>query len=424
MIDRQLLRTNPDAVREGARRKGIEAPIDELVSVDAEWREATTLLESQEAASNRMSKSIGALMGQGKEGEAEEARASAAKLKAELPRLQERERDLRMRMEHLDLQIPNIPHPTSPDGKDSSENVEITSFGHKPAFDFDPLPHWDIAEKFDLLDFQRGTKIAGSGFIVFKGMGARLQRALINFMVDFHSEHHRYTEIYPPYLANRESLIATGQLPKFELDQYHMERDDLFLIATSEIPATNLHRDEILDASDLPIRYVAFSGCFRREAGAAGKDTRGLLRVHQFDKVEMVKFTTPETSYDELESLRENAESILQALKLHYRVVSICTGDMSFSNAKQYDLEVWAPGVGQYLEVSSVSNFEDFQARRANIRYRPEPSAKPRFVHTLNASGVACPRLMAALLETYQQPDGSVAIPEPLREFMGADRIA
>nr|MBA3726263.1 serine--tRNA ligase [Armatimonadota bacterium] len=241
MIDRQLLRTNPDAVREGARRKRIEAPIDELVSVDAEWREATTLLESQEAASNRISKSIGALIGQGKEGEAEEARASAAKLKAELPRLQERERDLHMRMEHLELQIPNIPHPTSPDGKDSSENVEITSFGHKPAFDFDQLPHWDIAEKFDLLDFQRGTKIAGSGFIVFKGMGARLQRALINFMVDFHSKHHRYTEIYPPYLVNRESLIGTGQLPKFELDQYHMERDDLFLIATSEIPVTNLH---------------------------------------------------------------------------------------------------------------------------------------------------------------------------------------
>jgi seryl-tRNA synthetase len=273
------------------------------------------------------------------------------------------------------------------------------------------------------LDFARGAKIEGSGFIVFKGMGARLQRALISYMLDKHIKEHDYTEIYPPYLVNRESLLGTGQLPKFELDQYHMERDDLFLIATAEIPVTNLHRDEILEYFEVPKNYVAFSGCFRREAGAAGKDTRGLLRVHQFDKVEMVKIVAPETSYAELEELRENGEAVLQELGLHYRVVDICAGDMSFSNAKQYDLEVWAPGIGQYLEVSSVSNFEDFQARRANIRYRPEAGAKPQFVHTLNASGVACPRLMAALLETYRQEDGTVAVPEALRPYMGTDLI-
>jgi seryl-tRNA synthetase len=341
-----------------------------------------------------------------------------------LPTHHDSARNLKERLEALELQIPNMPHSSVPDGKDSSENIEVSRYLDQPSFDFEPKAHWDIAYQHGLLDFERGTKIAGSGFIVFRAAGARLQRALINFMLDFHVRQHGYIEIYPPYLVNRESLIGTGQLPKFELEQYHMERDDLFLIATSEIPVTNLHRDEILAADVLPTKYVAFSGCFRREAGAAGRDTRGLLRVHQFDKVEMVKFTTPETSYDELETLRQDAEDILRALGLHYRVVSICAGDMSFSNAKQYDLEVWAPGVGQYLEVSSISNFEDFQARRANIRYRPDAGAKPRFVHTLNASGVACPRLMAALLETYQRADGSVDIPEALRPFMGMDKIS
>ncbi len=422
MIDRKTLRTETERVRAGMVRKGIDAPLDEWLSLDEEWRLLTTSLQEKEAASNRMSQEIGALFAQGKKDEAAAAREQAGSLKAEIAELTDKDRELRERLDELELQIPNLPHSSVIDGTSSDDNVEIRAWGEKPAAE-NTKPHWDIAEELSILDFARGAKIAGSGFIVFKGMGARLQRALISYMLDKHIKDHGYTEIYPPYLVNRESLIGTGQLPKFELDQYHMERDDLFLIATAEIPVTNLHRDEILDYFEVPKNYVAFSGCFRREAGAAGKDTRGLLRVHQFDKVEMVKFVAPENSYAELETLRENAEAVLQELGLHYRVVDICAGDMSFSNAKQYDLEVWAPGVGQYLEISSVSNFEDFQARRANIRYRPEASAKPQFVHTLNASGVACPRLMAALLETYRQEDGTVAVPEVLQSYMGTDLI-
>ena len=421
MIDRQILRTNPDSVRAGAKRKGIDAPIDEFLRVDEEWRQAERAFQEQQAEANRISKTIGALKGQGKNEEAQSALDEAAKLKSNLPALESSAKELEDRLLEIELQIPNLPHENVPDGKSSDENVEVSTWGEKPKFDFEPKPHWEIAEQHALIDFARGTKIAGSGFLVYRGLGAKLQRTLSNFMVDFHVNNQGYTEIYPPYLVNRASLIGTGQLPKFEFDQYRIERDDLFLIPTAEVPVTNLHRDEILD--ELPIYYAAFSGCFRREAGAAGKDTRGLLRVHEFDKVELVKFVRPETSYDELETLRENAEKILQVLGLHYRVVSICAGDMSFSNSKQYDLEVWAPGVGQYLEVSSASNFADFQARRANIRFRPEPGAKPQFVHTLNASGVACPRLMAAILETYQQPDGSAVVPEALRPIMGVDRI-
>lgn len=422
MLDRKTLRTETERVRAGMARKGIDAPLDEWLSLDEEWRLLTTSLQEKEAASNRMSQEIGALFAQGKKDDAYAAREQAGLIKAEIAELTDKDRELRERLDELELQIPNLPHPSVIDGKSSDDNVEIRAWGEKPAAE-NTKPHWDIAEELSLLDFTRGAKIAGSGFIVFKGMGARLQRALISYMLDKHIKDHGYTEIYPPYLVNRESLIGTGQLPKFELDQYHMERDDLFLIATAEIPVTNLHRDEILDYFEVPKNYVAFSGCFRREAGAAGKDTRGLLRVHQFDKVEMVKFVAPENSYAELETLRENAEAVLQELGLHYRVVDICAGDMSFSNAKQYDLEAWAPGVGQYLEISSVSNFEDFQARRANIRYRPEAGAKPQFVHTLNASGVACPRLMAALLETYRQEDGTVAVPQVLQSYMGTDLI-
>ncbi len=421
MVDRQILRTNPDSVRAGAMRKGIDAPVDEFLRVDEEWRQAERAFQEQQAEANRISKTIGALKAQGKNEEAQTALDEAAKLKSNLPALESRAKEIESRLLEIELQIPNIPHENVPDGKSSDDNVEVSTWGEKPKFDFEPKPHWDIAEQHGLIDFARGTKIAGSGFLVYRGLGAKLQRTLFNFMVDFHVTNHGYTEIYPPYLVNRASLIGTGQLPKFEFDQYRIERDDLFLIPTAEVPVTNLHRDEILD--QLPIYYAAFSGCFRREAGAAGKDTRGLLRVHEFDKVELVKFVRPETSYDELETLRENAERLLQALGLHYRVVSICAGDMSFSNSKQYDLEVWAPGVGQYLEVSSASNFADFQARRANIRFRPEPSAKPQFVHTLNASGVACPRLMAAILETYQRADGSVVIPEAIRPLMGVDKI-
>lgn len=422
MLDRKALRSETDRVRAGIARKGIDAPLDEWLALDEEWRLLTTSLQEKEAVSNRLSQEIGSLFAQGKKDEAAAAREQASALKAEIANISDKDREMRDRLDALELQIPNLPHESVINGKTSDDNVEVSSWGQKPSPDY-TKPHWDIAEELDLLDFARGAKIAGSGFIVFKGLGARLQRALISYMLDKHIKDHGYTEIYPPYLVNRESLIGTGQLPKFELDQYHMERDDLFLIATAEIPVTNLHRDEILEYCDVPKNYVAFSGCFRREAGAAGKDTRGLLRVHQFDKVEMVKIVAPENSYDELEALRENGEAVLQELGLHYRVVEICAGDLSFSNAKQYDLEVWAPGTEQYLEVSSVSNFEDFQARRANMRYRPEAGAKPQFVHTLNASGVACPRLMAALLETYRQEDGTVTVPEVLQPYMGTDLI-
>jgi seryl-tRNA synthetase len=422
VLDRRILRSETERVRAGIARKGIDAPIEEWLELDESWRTVTTSLQEKEAEANRLSQQIGALFSQGLKEEAEAARANAAAMKDALIGEAEREKAMRDQLDALELQIPNLPHPSVPNGKSSDDNVEIATWGEKPENAF-TKPHWDIAEELDIIDFSRGAKIAGSGFIVFKGMGARLQRALIAFMLAKHVDEHGYTEIYPPYLVNRASLFGTGQLPKFELDQYQMERDDLFLIATAEIPVTNLHRDEVLDYFEVPKNYVAFSGCFRREAGAAGKDTRGLLRVHQFDKVEMVKIVTPESSYSELELLREHGEAVLQDLGLHYRVVDICAGDMSFSNAKQYDLEVWAPGVGQYLEVSSISNFEDFQARRANIRYRPEAGAKPQFVHTLNASGVACPRLMAALLETYRQEDGTVIVPEKLRPSMGTDLI-
>ena len=319
MIDRQILRTNPDSVRAGAKQKGIDAPIDEFLRVDEEWRQAERAFQEQQAEANRISKTIGALKGQGKDEEAQAALNEAAKLKSNLPALESKAKELETRLLEIELQIPNIPHDNVPDGKSSDENIEVSTWGDKPKFDFDPKPHWDIAEQHGLVDFARGTKIAGSGFLVYRGLGAKLQRTLFNFMVDFHVNNHGYTEIYPPYLVNRTSLIGTGQLPKFEFDQYRIERDDLFLIPTAEVPVTNLHRDEILER--LPIYYAAFSGCFRREAGAAGKDTRGLLRVHEFDKVELVKFVRPETSYDELETLRENAEKILQVLGLHYRVV-------------------------------------------------------------------------------------------------------
>ena len=322
------------------------------------------------------------------------------------------------------LRIPNIPHESVPVGKDESDNVILRTWGEPRKFDFEPAPHWELATTLDIIDFERGSKIAGSGFILYKGLGARLERSLFNWMLDVHTSEHGYTEIFPPFLVNRRAMIGTGQLPKFEEDMYHTDKDDdLFLDPTAEVPVTNIYMDEILDASQLPICLTAYTACFRREAGAAGKDTRGLLRVHQFDKVEMVKFTTPETSYDEHEKLLANAEVILQRLGIPYRVVLLCTGDFSPAAAKCYDLEIYAPGVDQWLEVSSCSNFEDYQARRANIRYRPEPKARPEFVHTLNGSGVALPRLVVCILENYQQKDGTVAVPEVLRSYVGVDVI-
>ncbi len=422
MLDRQLFRTNPDLVRRGCARKGIDAPVDEVIRLDAERRDVLATLEKQQAEMNRTSKTIGQLMAQGKREEAEAAKAQTKELKEAIAAGEQRLREIEAALREAELLIPNLPHESVPDGMDETCNVVLREWGEQPRFDFEPKAHWDLAATLGLLDLPRGAKVAGSGFPCYVGMGARLQRALFQSMIEFQTRERGYTEVYPPYLVNRASMIGTGNFPKFEEDVYRAD-EDLWLIPTAEVPVTNLYRDEILDGDQLTLNLAAFSGCFRREAGAAGKDTRGLLRVHQFDKVELVKFCKPEDSYDELEKLTADAEAVLQAMGLHYRVVAVCAGDMGFKGAKQYDLEVWAPGVGRYLEISSCSNFEAFQARRANIRFRREQGAKPEFVHILNGSGVACPRLFAALLETFQQPDGSVVLPEFLLPWMGTDRL-
>ena len=328
------------------------------------------------------------------------------------------------------MEIPNIPHETTPIGSSESDNPEIKRWGKQPNFDFEPKPHWEIAEALDIVDFRRGSKIAGNNFLLYKGIGAKRERAVINFMLDLHTNQHGYTEISPPFVANRPTMTGTGQLPKFESDMYRCDHDqenpenDLFLIPTAEVPVTNILANEMLSGANLPINYTAYTPCFRREAGSYGRETRGMIRLHQFDKVEMVKFTTPETSYDEHESLLTNVEAVVQALSLPYRVITLCTADLGFSASKCYDVEVWTAGEERFLEISSCSNFEDFQARRANIRFRRESGAKPEFVHTLNASGLALPRVVIAILENYQYADGSVGIPQVLKPYMGGlDRI-
>lgn len=423
MLDRNFIRANPEQVKAGAARKRVDAPVDEFLRVDAEFREATHRLGEQRAKLNAASKSIGQFMAQGKREEAEAAKAEAKALSDAIGAAEGEEKALEARLRELELQIPNLPHSSVPEGFSEDDNVEVRSWGEKPEFDFEPRAHWDLATDLGLIDLERAAKISGSGFVVYTGWGARLQRALFNYMVDLHTIDGDYREVYPPFMVNAASLVGTGQLPKFEEDLYKAD-EDLYLIPTAEVPVTNLYRDEILEYWQLPVKHAAFSGCFRREAGAAGKDTRGVQRVHQFDKVELVKLSLPETSYDELESMTADAERVLQSLGLHYRVMLLCPTEMSFSNAKCYDIEIWAPGVGRYLEVSSCSNFEAFQARRANIRFKRGQGEKPEFAHVLNGSGVACPRLFAAILEACQQEDGSVTIPEPLRPYVRADVIA
>ncbi len=423
MLDRELIRRDPDFVRAGIRKKRLDpSVVDAFLQVDSSWRAVKTQLDEKAAESNRISKSIGQLIGQGKKEEAEAAKATTASLKSEISGLEAQERELEQSLRETELQLPNLPHESIPDGDDETANVLVSEWGTKPTFSEAPKPHWEIADAHNLLDLPRGAKITGSGFVVYTGKGARLQRALFNFMVDHQTLTNGYKEIYPPFLVNRASLIGTGNLPKFEEDLYKVD-DDLYLIPTAEVPVTNLYRDEILNAEDLTINLAAFSGCFRREAGAAGKDTRGLLRIHQFDKVELVKFTKPEDSYTELELLVTHAESILQALGLHYRVIELASGDIGAKGCKCYDVEVWSPGVDRYLEISSCTNFEAYQARRANIRFRREQGAKPEFAHILNGSGLACPRLFSAILEAFQQPDGSVIIPEALRPYVGFETL-
>lgn len=422
MLDRNLIRTEPELVRERVARKGIQAPIDDFQRVDSAWRAALLEREQVSSEQNLISRKIPELMKAGDGAGAEEAKSKSKELKEKLIHLEATERELEAELQRIELEFANLPHESVPVGGSEDENVVVRTWGEPVKLATPAKPHWEIASELGLVDFERATKISGSGFACYTGWGARLQRALFQFMIDHQTQRNGYRDIYPPYLVLGSSLVGTGQLPKFEEDLYKVD-DDLYLIPTAEVPVTNLYRDEILDIGELPVKMAAFSGCFRKEAGSAGKDTRGLLRVHQFDKVELVKIVAPETSYDELESLVTDAESVLQALGLHYRVTLLCTGEMSYSNAKCYDLELWAPGVGRYLEISSCSNFEAFQARRAGIRFRREKGAKPEFCHILNGSGLATPRLFAAILEVGQQPDGSVILPEPLRPYVGTDRL-
>jgi len=423
MLDARFIRSEPEKVRRGLMNKNADTGLlDKFLELDEKRRADLYEVEKLKAERNSVSEHIAGMKKnrQDATSEIERMREVSGRIKSMDADLANIEAELAAAL----MNIPNMPHESVPVGKDETENRIVRTWGEPREFDFDPAPHWDLATALDIIDFERGSKISGSGFILYKGLGARLERSLLNWMLDVHTSEHGYVEVFPPFLINRRAMTGTGHLPKFEEDMYHTDKDDdLFLDPTAEVPVTNIYMDEILDASRLPIQHTAYTACFRREAGSAGKDTRGLLRVHQFDKVELVKFTTPETSYAEHETLTNNAEVILQRLGIPYRIVLLCTGDMSFSSAKCYDIEIWASGVGKWLEVSSCSNFEDFQARRANIRYRPGPGAKPEFIHTLNGSGVALPRLVVSLIENYQQADGSIVLPEAIRPYMGVDVI-
>jgi seryl-tRNA synthetase len=417
MLDVKLLRENLDQVKARMATRGGAVDWDAFVALDRERRDALANIERLKERKNKRSSEIGKLKKGGGDASAlmrEVEEVSEAIRAGETPLA-----DIEARFERFMLTVPNLPHPSVVVGKSAEDNREVRRWGEPPKFDFAAKNHWDIGEELSILDFARAAKITGARFTVYRGAGAKLERALINFMLDLHSGENGYTEVLPPALVNRTALVGTGQLPKFEEDLFHLAPGDYFLIPTAEVPLTNLHRDELLDREQLPIRYVAYTPCFRSEAGSYGKDVRGLIRQHQFNKVEMVKFCEPENSYDELESMVRNAEEVLQRLKLPYRVVELCTGDMGFGAAKTYDLEVWLPGQNTYREISSCSNCEDFQARRANIRYRKEKKGKPVFVHTLNGSGLAVGRTLVAILENYQQKDGSVVVPEILRPYMG-----
>jgi seryl-tRNA synthetase len=422
MLDIRLIREQTDAIKARLANRGGSAveQVDAVLRCDVQRRQAETRLQQLQADRNRISKEIGMKKKAGEDTSAIETEVRG--MGEEIKRLNEEAAALDIQQRELLLSIPNVPHPECPVGADASSNPEIRAWGSKPTFDFTPKSHVDLGEKLGLFQFERATKISGSAFVVYTGAGARLERALINFLLDTQTREAGYTEILPPLLVNADSLIGTTQLPKFEEQQYRCERDDLYLVPTAEVPVTNLHRDEILRADQLPIKYAAYTPCFRREAGAAGLGTRGLIRTHQFDKVELVKICRPENSMAELETLTVDAERILQYLGLHYRVIELCTGDIGFGSTKTYDIEVWAPGQGSYLEVSSCSNFGDYQARRMALRFKGE-DGKNQFCHTLNGSGTALARLYVALLENYQQPDGTVLIPEKLRPYFGGHRI-
>ena len=407
MLDLKFIRENTEMVRQAIANRQDTAPLDEILNLDGQRRQK--LLELEELRHRRKAAS--------KEKNAD--KESGRDLRAAIKELEEEVRALDGPIEDLLLQLPNIPHPTTPVGTSEDDNVVTRSWGEPKKPDFKPAPHWKLGEDLDIIDFERGVKLSGSRFYVLKGLGARLQRALIAFMLDLHTRHHGYREIYPPYMVKRECMVGSAQLPKFADNIYHDEEDDFWFVGTAEIPLTNLHRDEIIAPGLLPINYAAYTACFRREKMSAGKDTRGIKRGHQFDKVELYKFVEPESSDQELDKLLTDAEDVAQKLGLPYRIKQLCTADIGFAAQKSFDIEMWAPGCEEWLEVSSCSNCGDFQARRANIRYRPTPEDKPRFVHTLNGSGLALPRVMIAIMENYQQADGSILVPEVLQGFMG-----
>ena len=417
MLSIDIIRNNPKEVEQGLARKGEKLLISEIIKLDESYRSDLAQANEMRAERNVASDKIARAKKLGEN--SDKAINAMRKLSQQIKVLEEKTQSSKNELDQLLLGLPNIPHESVPEGKDEKNNQLVREWGETLDRDFNIIAHLELGKALSLFDFERGAKISGSGFPLYTGKGAKLERALINFMLDFQTEQHGYKEIFPPFLVRPESAVTTGQLPKLADDMYASEKDDLWLIPTAEVPLTNIHQNEILSEEQLPINYTAYSACFRREAGSYGKDTRGFLRVHQFNKVELVKFVKPENSYKELEKLVGQAEAILQSLGLKYRVIELCTGDLSFAAAKCYDLELWAPGEEKWLEVSSCSNFEDFQARRGNIRYRRNSDKQVEFVHTLNGSGVATPRLLVALLETYQNKDGTIAIPEPLQPYFG-----
>ncbi|WP_430789508.1 serine--tRNA ligase [Virgibacillus flavescens] len=422
MLDMKYLRTNFDDVKEKLAHRGEDlSELDKFGELDARRRELIAETETLKAKRNEASKQISVLKKEKKD--AEPAIKEMREVGDQIKVLDTELKEIEVKLETMLLSIPNIPHESVPVGEDEDDNILAREIGETPKFPFEAQPHWDIATNLDILDFESAGKVTGSRFVFYKGMGARLERALLNFMMDLHADEHGYTEMLPPYMVNRASMTGTGQLPKFEEDAFKLEGWDYFMVPTAEVPVTNYHRDDILKLDDLPKKYVAFSASFRSEAGSAGRDTRGLIRQHQFNKVELVQFVKPEDSYDVLEELTGNAEKVLQLLNLPYRVMSMCTGDLGFTAAKKYDIEVWIPSQQTYREISSCSNFEDFQARRTGIRFRREEKGKPEFVHTLNGSGLAIGRTVAAILENYQQEDGTVVVPEVLRPYMGGKEV-
>lgn len=420
MLDLKFIREYPDHVREGIRKKGETDSVDEVLRLDAQRRDVVQRGEALKSRRNTVSEDIGKLKREGKD--ASQSIGEMESVKAQIKTLDEEFRVIEESLDKLLLMIPNVPHPSVPEGRTPADNQSVAEWGTAPTVDFPLKPHWDLVEKLDIIDFERGVKITGAGFPVYKGQGAKLQRALINFFLD-EAGSRGYQEIQPPLMVNAASATGTGQLPDKEDLMYVATKDELFMVPTAEVPVTNIHRDEMLNEQDLPVKYCAYTPCFRREAGSYGKDVRGLNRLHQFDKVELVKFVHPGVSYNELETLRADAEQLLQKLGLRYRVLLMCTGDMGFTQSKKYDLEVWAPGQQKWLEVSSISNFEAFQARRANVRFKVRGGGKPEFVHTLNGSALALPRTVAALLEAYQTPEGKVVVPKVLHKYTGFEVI-